>query len=119
MSAIAADHVNNPRNRGPLERFTHLGLVGSPGEGAFVQIWLIEDAQEPRKITQAAYQTHGCIWSIACASVLVQLVIGRNVAQAQLIEPRDIELVLGGIPEGKGEYAEMSVKALRKAIGEL
>ena len=118
MSAIAADHVNNPRNCGPLENFTHTGLAGTPGEGAFVQIWLIEDTQTPPNITRAAYRTHGCMWSVACASVLAQLVTGRTTDQARLVEPRDIDLILGGLPEGKGEYAEMSVEALRRALGE-
>ena len=231
MSAIAADHVNNPRNSGPLEGFTHFGQVGAPGEGAFVQIWLrVEDNQErgtgsderaafasrtesggkllttdntrqssnpslggrgcerseqgkgdreprnsirsvghskdevassasaderghqppssvrvvrepangvggenanpegrisgtptpptPQTIKQANYATHGCLWSIACASVLAQLATGRTTAKARLIEPHDIDVILGGLPEGKGEYAEMSVQALRKALGD-
>lgn len=111
LSAIASDHVLNPRNTGPLEGHTHFGQVGEPGEGAFVSIWLnVEDGV----IRQAAYKTHGCGWSIACASVLCQLVTGREVDKALLVTARDLDLILGGIPEGKGEHAEMAVVALRR-----
>ena len=113
LSPLASDHVLNPRNVGPLEEYTHYGESGTPGEGAFVSLWLtVEDGV----IKHAAYRTHGCGWSIAIASVLCQVLTGREIAKARMIAPADIDLFLGGIPEGKGEYAEMAIQALNGGI---
>ncbi len=114
LSPIAADHVCNPRNSGPLDVFTHFGQVGIPGDGAFVSLWFLV---EEGVVLKAAYQTHGCRWSIASASVLCQLVTNRPVTTALLVEPRDIDLVLGGIPEGKQEFPGMAIQAMEEAIG--
>lgn len=78
-----------------------------------MSIWL---AVEQGMIRQAAYRTHGCSWSIACASILVQMVTGRTIEQAHMVEPKDIDLILGGLPEGKGEFAAHSVEALKLAL---
>jgi NifU-like N terminal domain len=54
LSAIAAEHVQNPRNRGALENATHVGTCGTPGDGPYVRIWLlIKDG----RIEKANYNT--------------------------------------------------------------
>ena len=113
LSPIAADHVQNPRNRGPLEGATNYGISGVRGEGAYVEIWL--KVGEGR-ILAAAYRTPGCPSSTAAASLAAQLVIGRAPAQAALLTEQDLVTVLGGLPEGKGHFARMSAEALRKAL---
>ncbi len=113
LSSIAADHVQRPRNVGPIEGATHVGLSGSPGDGPHVQIWLlIEDGA----IRKATYDTHGCPSSIAAASMVCQVVIGREVDRAKLLTQEDLLLILGGLPEGKERFAGMAVDALVKAL---
>lgn len=111
---IAADHIARPRNAGSLEDATHFGQCGIPGEGPYVQVWLkVEDG----RIIRASQQTNGCPAQIASASVTSQLLVGRTLEQARLIEPKDILLILGGLPDGKDHCPEMAVSALRKALG--
>ncbi len=112
---IAAQFMNEASSRGPLEGFTHMGVCGEPGNGAFVQFWLI--VRGDHIIERCHYSTHGCLWSIACAGACSQLVTGRLVSKALLLEPKDIDLVLGGIPDGKGDCADMAVRALKEALG--
>jgi NifU-like protein involved in Fe-S cluster formation len=110
-----ATFLNSPENRGEFEGFTGTGVCGEPGNGPFAQIWVrIENGI----VQQCHYATHGCIWSIACAGACAQFATGRTTDKARLIEPHDIELILGGIPDGKGDCATMVVKALQSAIGE-
>ena len=112
----AADFVNDLSNRGPFEGFTHTGVCGEPGNGPFTQFWLeIEDGV----VTRCHYGTHGCMWSIACAGLCARLATGRPVERTFLIEPHDLDLILGGLPEGKGECAGMAVRALRSALAPL
>jgi NifU-like protein involved in Fe-S cluster formation len=110
LSAVAADHVQRPRNQGPLESATHYGVSGSPGEGPYVELWL--EVREGT-IRRAAYRTHGCPSSVAASSLLCQLAAGREMAKMMELTGDELLLVLGGLPEGKERFAHMAVEALR------
>lgn len=113
LSPLAADHVQRPRNVGPLEGATHEGCCGEPGDGPFVKFWLhVEDDT----IMKAAYQTHGCPSSIASASVLAQLCTGKDTSWVRQVSPEDLLVILGGLPEGKEKFAGIAVQALRATL---
>ena len=99
---------------GRLEGATHIGTVGEPGEGAYVRIWLV--VQDGR-ITRASYATHGCPSSQAAAGMTARLATGRTPEEASRMTADDVLTVLGGLPEGKGHFADMAVTALKRAIG--
>jgi len=84
-----------------------------PGEGPWIEIWLRIDSETVR---EAAYGTHGCPSSIASASVICQLAVGRTVMALSALDSHDLLVILGGLPEGKEEFADMAVDALRKAL---
>ncbi len=107
------DHVVNPRNRGEMPDSDRVGLAGIPGDGPHVQIWL---KLEGDKILRATYDTNGCPSSIGCSGALCELAIGRTMEKMKLLEPRELELFLGGLPEGKGYYADLAITALRDAM---
>lgn len=113
FSATVNDHVANPRNCGEMQDSTHYGQCGIPGEGPYVQIWL---RIESGLILRASQKTNGCPSQIASASITAQLLTGRTVERALLLEPHDIELILGGLPEGKGHCPQMVVDALQQAL---
>jgi NifU-like protein involved in Fe-S cluster formation len=107
--------IFDPGKRGSLEKYTHHGQVGAPGGGPHVSLWmLVKDGV----VIDARYETHGCMVAMACAGVTVGILKGRSTDKALLLEAKDIDLILGGIPEGKREYADMCVSALRSALGE-
>jgi NifU-like protein involved in Fe-S cluster formation len=112
LSTIAADHVHNRRNQGPLASFTHYGMCGEKGEGPHVEIWLFI---ENGVIRQAAYGTHGCPSSVAAASMLCQLATGREVRKMIEFTDKELIVILGGLPEGKEEFATMAIAAYRSA----
>lgn len=111
LSDRAHDHVARPRNAGELPEATHVGTGGSPGGGPYVRIWLLV---EEGKILKANYETNGCPSSIAAASALCELAIGRDVEKMKLVEARDLILFLGGLPEGKEYYADLATIALQQ-----
>jgi NifU-like protein involved in Fe-S cluster formation len=90
-----------------------VGLAGEPGDGPFVQIWLKTNGDQ---IVRATYDTNGCPSSIGCSSALCELAIGREMKKMKLLEANELEKFLGGLPEGKGYYAELAIKALRHAM---
>lgn len=113
LSAVAVEHLQSPRNVGPLPDATGRGTVGEPGEGPFTSIWL---SVVDRRIARAAYKTHGCPSSVAAASMTAQLVTGRSLEEAALLTRDDLILVLGGLPEGKGHFADFAISALNAAL---
>jgi len=112
LSPLAADHVQRPRNRGPLENASY-GVSGTPGDGPYVEIWA---RVEGGVIREAGFRTPGCPSSTAAASMLCELAKGREAARVLELTGEDLERLLGGLPEGKGDYARMSVEAMTKAI---
>ena len=112
LSPLAADHVQRPRNQGPLEGARY-GVSGEPGEGPWIEIWL---RVEGDMIVDAAYGCHGCPASIASGSLTCELVRGRTLEAAARLEPSDLMAVLGGLPPGKGHLAAMAIEALRDSM---
>jgi NifU-like protein len=93
------------------------GQEGIEGAGPYLKVYLKwEGDKENQTIGQAWFETYGCPTAIACGSWLMQWVEGKTKEQAQIIEPRDLELVLGGLPLGKEHCAGLAVKALRGAL---
>lgn len=113
LSPRAAMHVHSPRNAGALPNATHLGYGGTPGEGPYSRLWLII---KDGTIVRSGYECNGCPSSIAASSAVAEIITGRTVEQARQLEPHDIILLLGGLPEGKGYYADLAVQALQSAL---
>ena len=113
LSALASEHVQRPRNCGPLEGATHVGRYGSEGGGPYMTLWL--DVQAGR-IARAAYKSNGCPAAMACGSMTCEIVRGRTVEEALRLEPEDLFVILGGLPEGKGECADHAIFALQDAL---
>jgi nitrogen fixation NifU-like protein len=97
-SDLAQEHITNPRNPGPLESATHKGVSGEPGEGPYMILWF-----EVREgvIRRAGFQSFGCAAATAVGSITTVLLTGRTIEQALQLTAADIDLVLGGLPEGQ------------------
>ncbi len=113
LSEFALRFVHGPLNRGPLDGATHYGESDQPGEGPYVQIWLIVQGGV---IREAAFKSPGCPSSTAASGVLCSLITGREVSKALALEPADLLAAVGELPEGKGHYVDRALKALRLAV---
>jgi len=113
LSTLAAAQAQNAGNCGPLNGATSVGRFGTEGGGPYMTLWL---GLEGDRIAQAAYKSNGCPSAMACGSMTCEIVRGRTVAEALRLEPQDLILILGGLPEGKGECAERAIIALRDAL---
>ena len=112
-SDLAQEHISNPRNLGPMEAATDVGTAGAPGEGPFMTLWF--EVTEG-VIRRAAFQTYGCAAATAAGSITTVLLTGRTIEQALLLTARDIQLVLGGLPEGKEHCAQLAAEAVQRAL---
>lgn len=67
-------------------------------------------------ITDAKYMTQGCAASIACGSVLTELVKSKTIEEALQITKDDIISALNGLPEQKIHCSVLADDTLKDAI---
>jgi NifU-like protein involved in Fe-S cluster formation len=107
------DHFKNPRGRKPLPSFNGEGWAGNTAIGQFMRIQLnVVDGV----VTEAGYETFGCLAAIAAGSYVVQWVTGKSLAEALLMDPGRLNQELGSLPRDRFFCAEMAVHGLHQAL---
>ncbi len=106
------DYFLNPRNLGEMQSADGFGRVTGPC-GDTMQIYLrVKDG----KISDAKFITDGCGTSIACGGMVVEMVKGKSLAEAQQTTQDDILNALDGLPEESLHCALLAANTLRAAI---
>ncbi|MEE4312675.1 MAG: iron-sulfur cluster assembly scaffold protein, partial [candidate division KSB1 bacterium] len=107
------DHFINPRNVGEIEDADGVGVAGNPVCGDVMQITI---KVENDVITDAKFKTFGCAAAIASSSMATQMIIGKNVLQAQQFSNKQVIDELGNIPKNKIHCSILAEEAVHKAI---
>jgi nitrogen fixation NifU-like protein len=107
-------HAQFPVNTQPLNQTNGLATgVGSCGDKVTIHIVVQRDCIEAiRQIPE------GCLYTTACASAVSALAIGRSPEKALEIQPEDVEIELGGLPEDHRHCARLAVNTLGEAIAD-
>jgi NifU-like protein involved in Fe-S cluster formation len=113
-SAQITEHIANPRNVGELEDPSGIGDVTN--EVCLDRIKLSVSIKG-NKIIDARVKASGCPPTIAAASVLTEMIIGRYVDEVQSLTRRDVTDALGHLPPAKAHCSALAIEALRAAIG--
>jgi len=71
------------------------------------------------RIRSASFQTHGCIYTVACANALMDLVEGKTAEEAWKISEEDVRDFLETLPKNEEHCAELAIKTLRLALVDL
>jgi nitrogen fixation NifU-like protein len=112
-SETLMDHFTAPRNSGPLETPDATGHAGTPGRGPFLILYLqIEDD----RVVAAKFQTYGCGSTIACGSILTELITGRRIADCLQLTGETLIEALDGVPPEKLHSPALAIAALRDAL---
>jgi nitrogen fixation NifU-like protein len=108
----AIDHTLRPRNLGEMVGASGSGKVTGPC-GDTMGIWL---KIENNTVVAATFTTDGCGATLACGSMLTELVRGKSLRQALGISQQGVLDALGGLPESNKHCALLAVNTLREAI---
>lgn len=111
-----ADHIAHPRNVGELEHPSGVGDVTNEVCLDRIKLTITADAAT---LIDAKVKAQGCPPTIAAASALTELIIGRSLADVQSLTRRDIVESLGRLPAAKMHCASLAIDALRAAIDDL
>ncbi len=109
------EHYDNPRNVGSITDADGTATVGSAAKGEMVKLTLkvLENV-----IVGAKFRAFGCPTAIASASVLTEMVTGRNIPEALQVTATHLSDALGGLPLDKQRYAEAAEEVLKTAIAD-
>jgi len=107
------EHFENPRNYGSMEDPDGVSQLGNISQGDFLKVFIrVKD----NIVSDVKYLTRGSPACIACASMMTQLAIGKNLDEAMHIEAEDIVKALGGLPKEKLYCANRGAIGLQEAI---
>lgn len=89
------EHYDSPYHFGQSRHVTHRAELENPTCGDYVRIEL--DVGDDERITQAWFQSRGCVISRAAASMLVESIEGRSLSEVAQFSAADL-LELFGAP---------------------
>lgn len=107
------DHFQHPRNVGELTHATVTVTVENPACGDIMQLGLMVEAGT---ISEVRYKTRGCATSIACGSLLTELISGKTLDEARRVHRRQIVDGLGGLTNETMHASHLAMDALEKAL---
>jgi NifU-like protein involved in Fe-S cluster formation len=112
-STTFKDHIANPRNVGELADANAVAEEINPVCGDRLRLSLrIRDGH----IEGAQFLAYGCPPTLACGSILTELIHGRTIAAAMSLTRKDLLDALGGLPSRKQHAAALAIETLRTAI---
>ena len=107
------NHFQQPRNVGELEQATAVAEVENPVCGDVLRLTLRIEAG---RIVAARFRAQGCVASIACSSMLTELITGQKVGDAVALRAAELASALGGLPEASSHAADLAIDALKAAL---
>ncbi len=115
-SAQVLDHFAHPRNVGVIESADASAQLENPVCGDVLQLTLKVDAG---RIVEARFRAKGCVPAMACGSALTELLCGRTLAEARMLQAADLDRALGGLPPASGHAPQLALATLAAALEEL
>jgi NifU-like protein involved in Fe-S cluster formation len=107
------EHFQSPANRGAMEQANAVGRGSLDGYPPFLTVYLrIGD----KRVADAAFEADGCGVTIACGSMVTELVKGRSRVECRQITAETLAKALDGIPIEKEHCAAVAISALHDAI---
>jgi len=106
------DHFLHPRNAGGIKDADGFGKVKGPcGDTMYIYLRI-----NGTRIADATFMTDGCGTTIACGSVVTDMVTGKEIKEASKIRYTRVLEVLGGLPDADIHCSVLAADTVRAAI---
>ena len=113
-SEIFKDHLAHPRNAGELPDANATAEETNPVCGDRLRLSLrVRDG----RIEAARFLAYGCPPTLACGSVLAEMLEGMTVEEASKLTRKEVTGPLGGLASRKQHAASLAIETLQAAIG--
>lgn len=110
---LLLDHFQNPRNAGTLPPPAVTVDVMNPICGDSLRLAVLWEAGVAREVR---FQARGCTASIACASALTELLVGRPLAEIRALTVVQMEEAVGGLINESKHAAVLCRDAVRALV---
>jgi nitrogen fixation protein NifU and related proteins len=115
-SAQVLDHFQHPRNAGEVVNPDSSVQIDNPACGDVLKLTLrVVDGH----IQEIRFLVQGCVPTMACASLLTELVQGRTIAEARQLRREELLKAIGGLPKASLHASHLAIDALNAAIKKL
>jgi nitrogen fixation NifU-like protein len=101
------------KHYGKIENADGLGKVGNPKCGDVMWIYIKVDKGI---ITDAKFETFGCVAAIATSSMAIELIKGQPVEEALRITNKAVAEALDGLPPEKMHCSLLAEEGIKAAI---
>ncbi|HUC30854.1 MAG TPA: iron-sulfur cluster assembly scaffold protein [Candidatus Acidoferrum sp.] len=115
-SAQLLDHFANPRHAGEVPDADASAEIENPVCGDIVRLTLRVDGL---RISAIRFKAKGCVPSMACASALTELVLGKTTTEALALTREDVVSAVGGLPQASAHAAQLALDVLAAALGQI
>src|SRR3954468_21143611 len=115
-SAQLLDHFEHPRNAGVLEAPYAIAQLENPVCG---DVLALSARIFDGRIAEIRFKAKGCVPAMACGSALTELAMGKTIAEARDLNPKDVIAAVGGVPPASNHAAQLDIDALRGALNKL
>jgi nitrogen fixation NifU-like protein len=113
-SDVVREEASAPKNVGRMADADLEGVVhGWCGDTMEVYLRL---NNESTTIDEATFATDGCGATVACGSILTQIITGMKLEKAEWLLPEDLLKALGGLPEEHVHCADLAISTLQNAL---
>ena len=114
FSETVIEYAYNPRNMGEISDADGVGkMTGTCGDTVQIQIRV-----EDERISESGFITDGCGTSIACGSMLTEMIEGKTIEGALAITSDDLLRSLDGLPDEYVHCSVLAVNVLQEAIAD-
>lgn len=110
------EHFEHPRNSGTVPDPDACVQLQNPACGDVLKLTLkVADGH----VADIRFLAKGCVPSIACASALTELALGKTIADARAIERQELVDAVGGLPPASSHASRLALDALHAALDQL
>ena len=107
------DHFEHPRNVGEVPDADARVEVGNPACG---DIMLLTLKLADGRISEVRYRTRGCVASIACGSLLTELLRNKTLPEARAMRREEVVAAIGGLSNETMHASHLVMDALQAAL---
>lgn len=115
-SAQVLDHFQNPRNTGEVVNADAVAEIENPACGDVLRLTL---KVSNGRISEARFKAKGCVASVACASALTELILGKTLEEAEELRREGVIAAVGSLPQASTHAAQLAVDALSAALKQI
>ena len=115
-SSQLLEHFEHPRNAGVVDAPDASVRMENPACGDVLQLTVKADEG---RIEEIRFRAKGCVASMACASALTELALGKPLAEVRKLTRDELVRAVGGLPAASEHASHLAMDALRAVLDKL